>query len=43
MDIEEEKETKTITVEPIEDPVRQPERGPDREPVKVPQREKVPA
>lgn len=45
MDIEEERETETITVEPIHDPVRKPEREPEHapEPVKVPKREKVPA
>ena len=45
MDIEEEREAETITVEPIEDPVRKPEREREREtePVEVPEREKVPA
>ncbi len=40
MDIEEEKETETIVVEPVEDPVKRPrpERAPEREPepAKVP-------
>jgi hypothetical protein len=43
MDIEEERETETITVEPIQDPVRKPEREREAEPVKAPKREKVPA
>jgi hypothetical protein len=44
MDIEEEKETETIIVEPIEDPVRKPERQPEApEPVELPEPVEVPA
>ncbi len=41
MEIEEDRDTDTIIVEPLTNPV--PEREPVREPVKVPEPERVPA